>query len=350
MNLEGITYKRVYYVVGVRQTHAGSLLSYEAYKNAPNAGYSRAIVIEPPEPKKAGKSTGKLTIFCPFTLTANQVSPEAGELHGAETLVLDEARVARLSTIIVDRWKEFCGLGLPKDYDVAAMVLQRMGVPVPTERPETTSSGAMTEHGKEAGGTLLRPVNRESKRGKIAEFFLASEGRSILEAMAQFGSSRPVILTHLYGLHIDHGLGYKISGDAVTMGLPDGCEDAFAQTAAVAEKPSAKKAAKEKIKDKTAAVQKAIKPKKDAGKEAIRRASGKPLASKVTPLPEKGKRRDVAICCAEGFVPIEEVAARAQCSAASVRSHLTDLHTKHGFGFEQEGNKVRLLVPEGWTP
>ena len=344
MNLEGMSYKRVYYVVGVRQTHIGSALYYEA-ANPPNAGYSGAFVIAPPAPKKAGGKVGKLTLFCPFTLTANMVSPEAGEIVGAKDEELDDERVKRLSGIILDRWKEFCGLGLPKDYDVAAMVLQRLGVPVPTDRPTVGNSTPSAEHGKDAATELTKPVNPESKRGKIAEFFLAAPGRSILEAMALFGSTRPVILTHLYGLHMDHGLGYKIVGDAVTMTLPDGCADAFGRA-----KPATKKSIKKAAAEKAGEAAKTLKPKKDEGKAAIKRASGKPLAAKVSPLPEKGKRRDVAICCVEGWIPIEEVATRAQCSAASVRSHLNDLHTKHGFGFEQEGNKVRLLAPEGWTP
>ena len=367
MNLEGITVRRVYYVVGVKRTSLASQVVYEA-ANPPNAGYSRAFVIEPPKPKKEGGKPGKLTLFCPSTLTANQVSPECGELQRAEIETLDDERLARLGAIIVDRWKVFCSSGQPRDYDVAAMVLQRLGIPVPTERPETDSTTSAVEHGKPALGELLKPVTRTSKRGKIAEFFMAAEGLSMLEAMAKFGSSRAVILTHLYGLHADHGLGYKILGDTVTVHPPGGMDAGavFGQSASagnagrfkkkqretearLAEKPASPAVAKFKARQGEALVGKIKRAGGAAKTAATKKTTGKPCAAEVTPLPAKGKRRDIAISCSEGWVPVEELATRHGCSTGSVKSHLADLHTKHGFGYEQDDNRVRLITPKGWT-
>lgn len=76
----------------------------------------------------------------------------------------------------------------------------------------------------------------------------------------------------------------------------------------------------------------------------------RPCSDKVTALPEKGKRREVALACHKDWTSIAAIAMRLDCSEGSVRSHLTDLHAKHGFGYELDAGRCRLITPKGWKP
>jgi hypothetical protein len=66
------------------------------------------------------------------------------------------------------------------------------------------------------------------------------------------------------------------------------------------------------------------------------------------PLPDKGKRREVALMCLGGAA-LADVAKKLECSEGSVRSHLTDLHQKHGFGYRLHEGKATLIAPKGWV-
>jgi biotin operon repressor len=78
---------------------------------------------------------------------------------------------------------------------------------------------------------------------------------------------------------------------------------------------------------------------------------GKPMQDVllITALPDKGKRREVALACLNRFTPIAEIAEKLACSEGSVRSHLNDLHLKHGLGFEILEGKAKVLAPDGYA-
>lgn len=76
----------------------------------------------------------------------------------------------------------------------------------------------------------------------------------------------------------------------------------------------------------------------------------KPCAAEVSALPEKGKRREVALAAFKGPASMAAIAMALGCSEGSVRSHLTDLHQKHGFGYKIEDGRATLLTPKGWKP
>ncbi len=88
-------------------------------------------------------------------------------------------------------------------------------------------------------------------------------------------------------------------------------------------------------------------------REAPSRTKGeasKPCAANVEPLPEKGKRRAVAVASYKDFVAIAALAKQCECSEGSIRSHFTDLHAKHGFGYELKDGAYKLITPKGWKP
>lgn len=354
MSVEGLAYVRAFYP-GIARLRDDTPLRYEVSADrAPCMGESGALILDPNDAGKR-KKTSRLTLFCPFTLTANSITPDAGEIcvvkkvpkkrkiEGVKdedamvdivSLVervpeqeLDDERVERLSRIITDNWRMRCKLGLQSDLDVAAIVLTRMGKPVPEERlaVKTDENGDVRRSGKEPADALLKAVNPDSKPGKVLAFYSGDQRKSIMEGMAEFGATRSALQSNLFGLWKNNGIGYVLAADMVEIVLPEGCTDPFAEPiVAGATKQEARVAAKNR---------------------------GKPMQDElmISPLPAKGKRREVAIACAQGFVPIADVAKKLDCSEGSVRSHLNDLHLKHGLGFETTPDgKARILAPMGY--
>jgi len=334
IEVNGVFYQDVYYMPMTKGRGADSKGQYEV-KDPPNCGWSRALVVWPEDdgsdiinPRRKKRSTKRVTVFCPYTMSSYQVSVKAREVANQRAYPLTPDLIGRLETIINRNWKANASYGFQKSYDVAALVLQRLGCAVPNymtpalENLEFTEDVVPNRHGKPVGEKLLRPVSRDSKRGIVAAFFLEQDTGSIREAMAKFDMSRSGILTHLHGLHKDHGLGYVLQGDVATIMLPPGCDDPLAD---------------------------AVVAKKAVATQAARRA-GKELGSGPFDLPKKGKRREVALAMLEE-IALQEVADKVPCSLASVKSHLHDLHTKHGFGYELSDDKTRgkLITPDGWT-
>lgn len=236
---EHLFYGRIYWVAGEMPTKDRSLTN--DVKTPPNSGWSHAFLID-----KGGKL---VTLFCPFTLESFQVTRGCGELasmsmdrrykpNPANPMLNVEdgwqpwtkEREAKLLKIILDNWAMAGRLSLPsKDYDVAAMVINMLGGEVPLRVVAEGAEPDKPRGGKEADVLgLLKPVKKESKRGKVLEFFLP-QPRSIREAMAEFSTTRSNILSHLFILQKDHGIGYSLTGDAATIMLPAGCTDPFAE-------------------------------------------------------------------------------------------------------------------------
>lgn len=334
IEMNGVFYQDVYYQPVTKGISVDSKGRYEI-TDPPNTGWSRALVVWPDDNEEpvAGSRRRKqpvkrVTLFCPYTLEAYQVTPGAREVAHQKAYPLTEALITKLATIIDRNWKMYAGFGHQKAYDVAALVLTRLGKAVPNhmspalQNLEYDEDNVPNRHGKPVGEKLERPVSRTSKRGQVCEFFLTSEGGSIREAMAKFDMSRSGVLTHLHGLNKDHGLGYVLQGDIATIMLPPGCDNPLVDEAVA----------------------------KEVAQVSSAQKSGKPCKPTVSKLPDKGKRREVALAMLQDMA-IADVAEKIGCSVNSVRSHLHDLHTKHGFGYELSTDKSRgkLIVPAGWS-
>jgi hypothetical protein len=221
-----LSYQAVYYMNGPAPKCGRSDF---AIKDPPNAGWSFAFVIGAPDAKR-------VTLFCPFTIQSYQIPATAGELRKRERLHMSNARKSWLIARITENWRDFVKLGLARDYDVAAVVLTRLGAEVPTASVPDVTVGPSTEAdgyvpsvsrerkerrgGKDHADALLRPVARSSKRGQVAEFFLGSEPRSVRECMARMDMSRNSVLSALHVLNKTHGLGYEVLNDTARVDAP----------------------------------------------------------------------------------------------------------------------------------
>lgn len=351
MAFEGLEWFRTYYIDGPHPSR-DRLHHLPEVKDPPTAGQSHVFVIGRDSDKK------RVTLFCPYSFQSWQVSREAAEIaanippsnmpDGIKTWTyssfvgpeqMTTTRAEWLGSMLARKWDEYCRMGLQKDYAVAAMVLKLMGRPIPTTVPavnqEALDKKESTRKGKDQGPELIKPVKRGGKRGAVVEFFLG-ETKSILEAMAVLGMTRSGVLTHLFGLNADHGLGYYLIADQVTLILPDGCSDPFSAPTVKAAKRSGTQQAEVT----------------ESAPDQEKPSSGKPLLDTVTALKAGSKRAAVALALLDGWKTLDEVAEVAGCSATSVKSHLHDLHTKHGVGFELSADRkrARLLAPKGWRP
>lgn len=235
---DGLFFGKIYWVMGDMPSTSRQR---NEVKSPPNAGWSHAFLID-----KGGKM---VTLFCPFTLEGFQVSRNSMEIMSMSMDVRyvpspknpmnnvedgwqewTQDRQDRLLKIIVSAWEMAGRLSLPnKDYDTAAVVISMMGGNVPLRVIPEGAEPDKPRGGKEADVLgLLKPVKRESKRGLVLQFFLPKP-RSIREAMAEFGYSRSNVLSHLFILQKDHGIGYTLTGDAASITLPAGCTDPFAE-------------------------------------------------------------------------------------------------------------------------
>lgn len=235
---EGLYYGCVYWIVGDLPSTSRQR---NDVKSPPCAGWSHAFLID-----KGGKM---VTLFCPYSLEGFQVTRGSSEVQSMcmdvryvqseknpllsvedGWLEWDPARTDRLLRAVLDSWAMAGRLSLSgKDFDTAAMVISLLGGTVPLRVLPEGAEPDKPRGGKEADVLgLLKPVKRGSKRGLILQFFLP-QPRSIREAMAEFGYSRSNVLSHLFILQRDHGIGYTLTGDAATIMLPAGCTDPFAE-------------------------------------------------------------------------------------------------------------------------
>lgn len=317
-----IELRRVYFVRGGAPNNWG--LRYEV-NDPPTSGWSHALVI---------RGERRSTIFCPFTLFAYQVSNKSGEMRSGDVKPLDAKRMGKLVT---DTWEMCVKFGWQRDFGVAAMVLGGLGQPVPKFLPPPVDELRDGEEHKGRGGKqvaedALRPCNPESKRGAVAKFFLQSgEPQSLHEAMAKLGMTRSGVLSHLFTLNKDHGVGYELIRDCARIIVPEGF-DLFAWTAPVkVEKPAPVNA------DGTP---------KDPPKK---RTSGKALVEeKLSPIPQPGKRATVAGIFLD-WAPIAKAQEALDIDRSAVLSHLFTINKENGLGYElsEDSTKARLLIPEG---
>lgn len=288
----------------------------------PTSGFSRAIVI-------LGEK--RSTILCPYTLESFQVNNKCGELAQA---TLFDYPADKIGALIAKSWEQCVKLQFQRDYSVAALALAALGQPVPKFIPPPRADDDGKRGGKETVLAALKPVNPLSKRGKVATFFANSELMSVHEAMARLELTRSGVLSHLFCLNRDHGIGYELVRDCARLLVPEGF-DLFAYEAP-------KK------------VEKVVKL-NDDGTEYVakKRTSGKPInPDALVPIPEPGKRAAVARLFVKGFYPIADAMTALNINRSALLSHLFTINQQNGLGYElsEDAASARLLVPEGFEP
>jgi len=255
-----------------------------------------------------------------------------------------EVTPEKLAGHITKAWQECVELGFQRDFGVAALVLTELGQPVPKFVPPPQPAGVPGDDeadepkrgGKPVMEEALRPCKRSSKRGEVAAFFMQDGPQSLHEAMARLGMTRSGVLSHLFTLNRDHGVGYSLSGDCASLLVPDGF-DLFAVPEPVACVVEVGEDGEEV----------------DAPTAPRKRTGGKPIVPEaLRPIPEPGKRATVARLFVGGWHGLADAMASLELDRSAVLSHLFTINKENGLGYElsDDGAQARLLVPEGHEP
>lgn len=305
---------------------------------APNFWRRRFEITDPPTSGYAGcvviKGEKRSTILCPHSLEAFQVSNQCGEIQTATRMEVEPEKIA---FYINKAWETSAKLGFQKDYGVAAMVLTEMGFPVPKflpPPPDPSKSEDSKRGGKPIVHEALKPCRPTSKRGEVAAFFMQEDPQSLHEAMARLGLTRSGVLSHLFTLNRDHGVGYELVSDCARLLVPEGF-DLFAYVEPVKE-PKAEKP--QRLNEDGTVYE----PKK--------RTSGKPInPDALQPIPEPSKRATAARLFVGGWHDIEAACTILGINRSALLSMLFTINKENGLGYElsEDSKGARLLIPDG---
>lgn len=208
----GLWWARMYWVQGEMPKHSRRR---NDVSDAPTAGWSSAFVID------KDPTSRRATVFCPHSFQTHQVNRDSMEWHSMRPMV--PSSDTWLQEYVSRQWRTFARCNLPVDYDMAASVLGMLGAQVPTDARSVESANRVSG-GKEVASNLKRGVKKGSRRGQVLAFYL-DQVRTVREGFAEIGISRSNLLSQLFVLQKDHGIGYRLQGDNVHITLPEGCDN-----------------------------------------------------------------------------------------------------------------------------
>lgn len=213
---DGLEWRRIFWVNGVSPRDS----SYRnTVHNPPCNGWQSAFIV-------TGEK--RSVVFCPYSFESFPMPNDAAEL--VRSLPNDVTTRTRIwmKDFLQRKWQEYQTLGLMKDYDTAALVFRRLGMEPPQQLVKGGEEDVREKGGKGPAPELLKPVRRSGKRGAFLQYFLDNFGsRSVREAMADLEMTRSNVLSYLFMLHKDHGIGYTLVGDTAEITLPDGVTEPF---------------------------------------------------------------------------------------------------------------------------
>ncbi len=289
----------------------------------PTSGWGHVVML---------RGEKRSTLLCPFSLQSYQVPNHMSEVASSIPV---ETTPERMAELITNSWHEIVGMGLQRDFAVAALMLTELGAEVPktVSAPIVDADGAevvKTQGGKPIVHANLRVVKPTSKRGEVAKFFIGPAPQSLHEAMARLGLTRSGVLSHLYCLSRDHGVGYSLANDCAVLLVPENF-NLFAYVEPEKKAP--------------------VVPLDELGqpREVKKRTSGKPIGEVLTPIPQPSKR---AVLASHFLVwmDIKAVEVTLELNRSAVLSHLFTINKENGLGYElsEDGTKARLLYPVGF--
>ena len=329
-----VEFRRVWYLNGPPPKYGIWTRPRFAVKSPPTNGWSIAAVL---------RGESRSTIFCPYSLRAFDVPNYCDEL--LRSMEAPTASPAKMAGLITGQWEMWQRHGYQVDYDVAALVLTRLGFPVPTRTVDPADEG-IQQGGKDYDEDRLRVIRRDSKRGQVVASFMTPEPTSVREVMARLGMTRSNVLSHLFCAQRDNGVGYALVGDCALIELPEGW-DPFEEPEApactqgsVPEEPSGA----------TAAVESRV---TDLPRATPTRAgkgpAGKPCdPSRLSPINPSSKRGAVARAFST-WHSLDDYATSSGLTRSGVLSHLYTIWQVHGLGHEvsEDGKQARLSYPTG---
>lgn len=232
----GVFYARIYWVYGGSPQGSPS----SEVDDPPCSGWSTCFLIDR-DPRAP-----RVQLYHPTTMKSWFVSRGSYEMRSVQAHAEVFSRYREtLQASMRARWAEHKRRGWSdSDYATAELVMQTIGAAVPGESewellaPAAKPGPAGQKEAEprpvagkppapKAEGSAFKPVKRTGRKGEVLAYFVDG-GRSSKEAEAKFGITRSNLLSQLFLLRKDHGIGYTASGDEVSVQLPEGVTDPFA--------------------------------------------------------------------------------------------------------------------------
>lgn len=169
----------------------------------PCGGWQSALVLEVED---------DISIFCPYSMRHFLVSRKSQEFA---TSIPDDLRKQWFIELMKRKWAMHEKLKLPADFEMASYFMIALGGTPPEiiRDPEMEQKGV---GGKPAANKLIKYIKDGTKKSDIFKFFW-EPGRTVGAAEAEFKTTRSNILSHLFCLNRDHGVGYELRGDTVKL-------------------------------------------------------------------------------------------------------------------------------------
>lgn len=246
---DGLYFASINWLFGTSPGGTGGLR--HEVRDPPCSGWGTCLVIDR-ETDDRGKPVKMATLFALGWFDSWQITRGSYEYQGLQhpddyrlkkgtitPLECEERLLARIKDALPKKWAEILKYGwTQKDFDTAALIMRKLELPVPLiERAE--GEAERVSGGKEVSEAgLTKPVKRDSRKGQVLAFFWP-ETKSIRECMAEMGISRSNVLSQLYLLQKDHGIGYELKNDAAIITMPEGCTNPWEDTAVEAKADAA---------------------------------------------------------------------------------------------------------------
>lgn len=214
----------------------------------PCSGWGTVIVLDETETSRRVFNSGTLkswvlpnNCYEMLSLQAAVIPPSL--MVGGKFTEFIKSLVSRLQTTYAAHkiW------GWESDYATAERILKILDAKAPTEEEwkklapsaeradkamaSSQPSAAKTVEPKTPKASVFKPVKATGRKGEVLAFFV-EKGlvASRAEAMAKFSITSSNLLSQLFLLRKDHGIDYKAAGDSITLTLPEGVTDPFAQS------------------------------------------------------------------------------------------------------------------------
>lgn len=319
---KGIALADVYLVNGVIPEDSRLYGMRHAIRTPPFTG--RGLMVAVREQGPDGPRKG-LMLVSPCTLQSYHVPDECVETDGARAVPYPRARLVEK---LLSRWSSARVMHEGGPDSGAYRLLHLLGAEPPAEAPSAERFEEERQRGGKPAGTPS-PIRRGSRRGEVAAFFEGGAPRSVPEAMAKLGMTRSGVLSHLFCLNRDHGVGYELADDCARLVGEVLWSDAAASSG---QQPSAASET----------------PGGVAGEARAASGRGKPVRpDALRPIGTK-RRADVARHFLAGWAPVDAAAAALGLSRSAVLSHLFTINAQNGLGYElSEDGRARLVVPDG---
>lgn len=223
---DGLYLSSIYWTLGPGpKEHASAAIS-----DPPASGWARVLALPTEDP------TAPLPVLCMWSFRSFRLPVgchERRSMHGELFIETDAEKAQWLRGHLRQRWAELARAtersGEP-DWALAKRAMELLGIEPPSEaeidampRARPAPTAKERPQPKTQPAAAFKPVKRTGRKGEVLQAIL--DGKTSIDALtSQFGISRSNLLSQLFLLRKDHGIGYTIGGDSVSLQVPEGVE------------------------------------------------------------------------------------------------------------------------------